>query len=354
MNIYSSKVYQDDLKRALKQVPHIETLKNKSLLITGATGLLGSFIVDMLMMANELFDYRIKIYAIGRSAERLTKRFGQIKTEQLIYVEHNVNQPLTDEFCVDYIIHAASNAYPAAFRMDPVGTMMGNIMGTANLLEYGKKTGSTRFLFVSSGEVYGQGDVNLDSYIENYSGYVDILKSRSCYPVSKRAAETLCCSFTEQYGLDTVIARPCHTYGPNTTKNDNRATVQFINNALKEENIVLKSAGKQMRSYCYVADCASGILTVLLHGKSCEAYNIANSQAKATIAEFAEYVAEKSGCKVIYTEPDKIALEERTPISKQVLDSSRLQELGWIGEYTVEKGIEHTLQILKNKTGKTK
>lgn len=321
MDFYSSKIYRQDLEHAVNQVTALEDLAEKSVMVTGASGLIGSYVIDMLMTANRLFNLNITVYALGRNRDRLDKRFHRIKTDRLVYVEQDVNQALTMDCPADYLIYAASNAYPAAFVKDPVGTMMSNIAGTKALLEYGRNHGCKRFLFVSSGEIYGQGDLSLEEYTEDYQGYVDILQPRSCYPVSKRAAETLCCAYTKQYGLDTVIVRPCHTYGPNTTEKDNRATVQFVNNVLQGENIVLKSAGSQMRSYCYVADCATALLTVLLHGKSQEAYNIANPAARVTIAEFARIAAQQSGCEVVYEDPDQAAIEEQTPIAKQVLSS---------------------------------
>lgn len=347
MNYYSSKSYITDLESAIGAVVGISKLKNTSILITGASGLIGSFIVDMLLIYNEMENANIRIYALGRSIERLADRFDYAKTENLIYIEHDVINKPEFEYQIDYIIHAASNAYPAAFINDPVGTIMSNIQGTKHMLDYGRKFNSRRMLFVSSGEVYGQGDLSLESYIESYSGYVDPTSPRSCYPNSKRAGETLCSAYTRQYGLDTVIVRPCHTYGPNATAGDNRANVQFMNNALNGVDIVLKSPGNELRSYCYIADCASAVLTVLINGNSCEAYNIANSQAKITIAGFASVVAKLTGRKVVYAGQDEISIAERTPISKQVLCSDKIEKLGWKGRYDIKEGVEHTLAILR-------
>lgn len=347
MELYSSKTYNHDLKTALESVINIEMLKNTSILITGATGLIGSFLVDILLKYNTEKNAGITVYALGRSIQRLTERFREIKTDNLIYIEHNVNNVPVFDYYIDFIIHAASNAYPAVFNLDPVGTIISNIQGTKYILDYGKSHGCRRMLFVSSGEVYGQGDMETDSFTEAYSGYIDPMQPRSCYPNGKRAAETLCVAYTKQYGLDTVIVRPCHSYGPNATLLDNRANVQFINNALNGKDIVLKSAGNQIRSYCYIADCASAILTVLINGKSNQSYNIANSDAKATIAEYADIIAKQTGQKVIFSNPDAVDLAERTPITKQVLNSEKLESLGWHGKFSVPEGIKHTLDILQ-------
>ena len=210
MRLYSSRVYVQDLEEAVYRVKELEQLKGKTVFLTGASGLIGSYLVDMLLTANRILDLQVRIYAAGRSRERLRERFKGAETESLVYVEQDVEKPVNQGFAVDYVIHAASNAYPAAFLQDPVGTVMGNIAGTKNLLDYARTHGAKRFLFVSSGEVYGQGASDVEAYTEEYSGYVDYLSVRSCYPAGKRTAETLCCAYTSQYGLDTVIVRPSH------------------------------------------------------------------------------------------------------------------------------------------------
>lgn len=346
MNLYASATYRADLEAALSAAPCVERLKNTAILITGASGLIGSYLVDMLLTYNRLAGAEIRIYAMGRSEARLKERFDSAKTDHLTYVEHDVTEELSLDVSVDYIIHAASNAHPAAFGTDPVGTVLSNVIGTGHLLRYGREHGAKRFLFVSSGEVYGQWDGAVDSFSEDYCGYVDSLQPRSCYPVGKRAAETLCASYTQQYGLDTVLARPCHTYGPNVTASDNRATVQFMDRAIKGQDIVVSSTGKQLRSYCYVADCAAALLTILLCGRSTQAYNIATTGAMVTIGEFAAMVASQAGRSLIYAHPEKVTRAKRLPPVKQVLSAQKTEGLGWKGRYSVEEGIAHTLAVL--------
>lgn len=346
VDLYSSKIYEDDLKRAVLSSVGIEQMQEKSILITGATGTIGSFIVDMFLQYNKS-GAKVHIFASGRKIDRLEKRFGSVKTEYLEFVEYDTLMPIDFDFHVDYIIHAGGNAHPAAFNTDPVGTIVGNIKGTYNLLKFARQHGTLKFCFISSGEVYGQGDISLEAFDESYCGYLDQTSPRSCYPTSKRTAETLCASYYAQYGLQTVIVRPCHTYGPGITDTDNRAHVQFFRNVLNGEDIVLKSAGSQMRSYSYIADCASVIITCLLNGEPGQAYNSANPNARITIAGLAQVIAKCAGRQVFFTDPSAADIANRTPIVKQVLSSEKAESLGWHGIYDIEEGIKHTLMILR-------
>ena len=348
MKIFENRLYLSDLDETIQNVIHMDKLQNSRILITGVTGTIGSFLVDTLVRYNNKFQGGIKIYAAGRNIEKMQQRFGTDNNSEIIFLSYDMMKPIGFDNGVDYIIHAAGNAHPAAFNGDPVGTIMGNVQGTYQLLSYAKQQGAKRFLYVSSGEVYGQGDVALDSFSEDYVGVLDINSPRSCYPMSKRTVENLCSSYYSQFGLETVMVRPCHTYGPYMTESDSRANVQFMKNALAGQNIVLKSAGTQMRSYCYVADCASAILTVLLNGEVGESYNIANSTARTTIAGLAETIAKVSGTNVIFEDPTATDIANRTPIAKQVLNSQKLESLGWKGQFSVDEGIEHTYLILKS------
>lgn len=344
IDFHNNTIYRADLAQTIAQTVDFSSLRNKSILITGATGLIGSFLTDTLMYANETLDAHIHVYAIGRNMQRLLNRFPSFKDNTWFHpIEQDVNKPLAFNFKADYVIHAASNAYPAAFEIDPVGTIQSNILGTYQLLEYANAIRATSFLFVSSGEVYGENQE--DVLTEDFSGYVNPMSVRSCYPTAKRAAENLCVAYAHQYKLHAVVARLCHTYGPNVTSSDNRASVQFINQALKGENIVLKSRGTQRRSYCYIADSAAGILSILLKGEKAKAYNVANPLSIITVAGLAEEIARQAHVRVIYQITEKKDFE--TPITHAVLDTQKLERLGWSGKYYLSEGIEHTLKILK-------
>ena len=317
--------YHDDINLIFHESLPWGKLSGTNILVTGATGLIGSTLVDALM-SNPCRDY--SVYASGRNMERGQKRFEKyLSLDSFHFIQYDVMTPLQSDVQFDYIIHAASNASPNSFSNNPVEIVKANILGVSNLIEYGMGHGMKRFLYVSSGEVYGEGDGRVMT--EEYSGYVDCLNPRSCYPSSKRTAETLCVSYASEYGADVVIARPCHVYGPNFTESDNRVYAQFIRNILHEEDIVLKSKGEQVRSWCYVVDCVSALLYVLLKGASGEAYNIADSNSVLTIRQLAEMLAEIGSCKVIMDIPSDIEKSVFNPVSKSVFSVDKLERLGW-------------------------
>lgn len=347
MNLHNSNTYLNDLNTTAKHIIDVDKLRGKKILITGATGTVGSYIADTLLWLNQTAGYGIKVILAGRDLKRLSDLFSYFNDQEIEYVYFNLKEDFRFDFEVDYIIHAAGNAHPQAFNLDPVGTLVDSVNSTKRLLDYGFAYGAKRLLYISSGEVYGLGDVSLDAFKEEYLGGLDLASPRSCYPESKRVNENLCVGYSKQYGLETVSVRLCHTYGPMITATDNRAQVQFIRNALEHHDIELKSAGLQMRSYNYIADAAAGILTVLMNGISGETYNIANPEARITIAGLAQVIAENEGQKVVFTDPDAVDLANRSPIAKQVLDTTKLEGLGWKGVFSVENGIKHILQILR-------
>ena len=345
--MFENNNYQHDLSFVANQhfIPW-QQLQNKSIFITGATGLLGSFLTDVLMFSNEYAGSNITVYALSRHSEYARRRFHTYWNHPLFHhIQQDIAEKIRLTHPVDFMIHAASNAYPASFVADPVGTIKSNLWGMDNVLNYGLKYGVERIVFVSSGEVYGEGDGN--DFTETYSGYVDCLNPRSCYPSGKRAAETLCVSYIAQYNMDVVIARPCHIYGPTMTDTGNHAFAQFIRNVLLKQDVVLKSKGEQYRSYCYVADCISALLVILLKGGKGNAYNIANKQSNVTVAELAQTIAQCGGREVVFQLPSSEEQKGYSVISRAVLNAEKLEKLGWQAHYTLHEGVERTIRILK-------
>ena len=333
-------MYIEDITRAAScQLPWYK-LSGKNILITGATGLIGSAVIDILMARREV-DYHV--FALGRNVDRANKLFSSyFESSFFHFIQHDIINPLPTNFPYHYIIHAASGANPIIYSTDPVGVMKANIYGTENLLSYGKNHNLEKFVFVSSGDIYGEGDGR--KFTENYSGYVNPLELRSCYSSSKRATETLCIAYGNQYGIDVSIARPSHTYGPHFTESDTRVYAQFINNVVKGENIVMKSSGEQYRSWCYVVDCALGILYIALKGESGIAYNVADENSNITIRELAEMIANIAGKHVILELPLERELAGFNPATKSCFDTLKLRSLGWLPSATMKDNIVTTIK----------
>lgn len=342
-------LYLEDLEYAAQ---YAEKLDNSFVLITGASGLVGSFLVDVLAFRNERYNANIRIFAMSRRMEKLLERFSWCSDEHNVgFIAQDICQPLDDDFVYDYIIHAASNADPRTYALYPAETIRTNVLGTENVLRFAKEHDRTRVLFTSTMEVYGS-IPEADSFSEEQYGLVDFNQVRSGYPESKRTAELLCRSYWREYGVDCVIARLGYIYGPSMTSEDNKVIAQFINKALEGENIVLKSKGDQLRSYCYIADTAAGIFRILSQGKSGEAYNVANRDSVTTIAQMAQLAAEHTGSRVVFELPDELEAVGSSRPQNAVLDDSALRGLGWAGRYTMAQGFERTVSILKESNRK--
>ena len=338
--------YIDSLRQIASAELPWEMLSDCNILVTGATGLIGSALVEALLLRPDK-DYHV--YALGRNEARMKERLGDLANDPAYhFVRHDVTQPLQGDTPYHYIIHAASNASPNFFATQPVEVMKANLDGVTHLMDYGIGHGLRRFLFVSSGEVYGEGDGR--AFSEDYSGYVDPMSPRSCYPSSKRAAETLCAAYAQEYGIEALVARPCHVYGPGFTESDNRVYAQFIRNVLRGEDIVMKSTGSQYRSWCYVVDCVSALLHILLLGQSGLAYNIADESSNITIRELAEMVAEIGGRRVVIDLPSDAERAGYNPVSRSVFTTTRLQAIGWQVSGTMKEKMKQTVAEVTNKS----
>lgn len=337
-------LYVEDLENAAAYAE----LDNSSVLVTGASGLIGSFIVDALAYHNEKHGANIKIYAMSRRLEKLRERFSYCTDiHNVSLAAHDICKPLED-VRYDYIIHAASNADPRTYALYPVETIQTNIIGTTNVLEYARAHKETCVLFTSTMEVYGS-IPEAYSFSEEQYGLVDFNQIRSGYPESKRTSELLCRSYASEYGVDVVIARLGYIYGPSMTAEDNKVIAQFINKAIAGENIVLKSKGEQLRSYCYISDAVAGIFSILSKGERGRAYNVANSISTTTICEMAQLAAGQTNTEVVFELPDELERIGSSKPQNAVLDESALISLGWNGVYTMEQGFARTVSILKDK-----
>ena len=348
--------YKKDIARLFAEGLDLQRLRDKTILVVGATGLIGSCIVDILMQNP---NKKYLVIASGRDRERAQQKFADywdnphfafVEMDVTISVWRNLNQQITNSAYeaveqADYIINAASNASPNYFKQKPVEVMLANFEGVMNLMKYGLAHNMKRMVYVSSGEIYGEGDGT--EFTETSSGYVDCASVRACYPSSKRAAETLCMAYCAEYDADVVIARLSHTYGPGFTESDDRVYAQFIRNVLQGEDIVLKSKGEAYRSWLYVVDAAHAILRLLLDGEKGNAYNVAHSESNITIRQLAELVARVAHRKVVFDIPLDVSKGNTTPITKATFNTDKLKALGWKPLFGVDEGLGHTIQEIK-------
>lgn len=321
----------------------IETEKS-SFLITGATGLIGSVIIDLLMLSNR-GGKRNHVFALGRSKEKLKKRFSDYLNEETFHIiEQDICKSLDESVHFDYIIHGASNADPVAYAKYPAETMITNIMGTHNVLEYGRKYPTCRIVVLSTFEVYG--NASKDVYRETDTGIIDFNGLRACYPESKRSVELLSCCYFDEYGVNVSIARLSSIYGPTMADNDSKAHAQFLRKALLRKDIVLKSNGEQKMTYTYVLDAVSAILTVLFRGASNECYNVSNEKSIASIAQVAHEVAAIAGQKVVFDVPTDLEAKGFSKPQNCILDNTKLKQLGWTGKYALHEGLKECMDVL--------
>lgn len=343
----TTKDYENDINCVINGMPEIFWLKGKKILCTGATGMIVSAVVEILLYLNRKFAAGITVYIAGRSEPTVRERFKPFCLDtDYKFVSYDATKSTEFQVDVDYIIHGASNANPAAYVKEPVETILGNVIGINSLLNTAATNKTTRLLYISSSEVYGNKDDNVPFEESDY-GYIDILKSRACYPNAKRLAETLCVSYSAEYGIDTVIVRPGHIYGPTITTTDTRASAQFTRNALKGEDIVMKSSGLQLRSYCYTMDCASAILYVLLKGEKNTAYNISNKKSVVTIRDIAMKFAQYGNSRVVFENPSDAEKNGYNMMTNSSLNSNRLEALGWNALFDLDAGVSRTLKYMK-------
>jgi UDP-glucuronate decarboxylase len=347
-NILSEIVHRD-LDLILKSNINWDRFKNKTVLISGGSGLLPSYLVQSLLHANRLHNLKLKVICMSRSFESLNKRLGYCLNDPYFKaIIHDVTRPIPVEIMPsDYVIHAASQASPKFYAIDPVGTLLTNTIGTQHLLEYAVRSKAQRFMFFSSGEVYGIPLNPMEPITETSYGYLDPMNVRSCYAESKRIGETMSIAWAKQYGLDSVVVRPFHTYGPGMALDDGRVFADFVADVVAKRDIVVKGDGSEKRCFCYLADATIGFLSVLLNGTNSEAYNVANPACEISMKNLAELISNlfpNRNIKIRFEVSSTKKNYMKSPILKALPSIEKIKKLSWVPETSLKEGFTKTIK----------
>jgi len=344
-----NELYKEDIDDVSSIKIDWNRLKKKNILITGATGLIGTFLIDVLMYRNIKYNDCINIYVISRNIEKAKARFNEyFNSQYFVFISKDIKTPFELNVPVDYIVHGASNTHPIAYASDPINTILLSILGTKSILDFASEHNVKRTLFLSTVEIYGENRGDVEMFKEDYCGYIDCNTLRAGYPEGKRAAEALCQAYIKEKNVDIVIARCCRVYGSTMGDDDSKAIAQFIRNIVNGENIVLKSRGEQQYSYCYVADICSALLVLLLNGKKGEAYNISDIDSNLSLLQIVNILSLYTGKEIVFDIPSSLESSGYSKATKALLDNTKLKELGWEAKYSMKDGINRTLNILCN------
>ena len=322
--------YLSELMR-FKEKIDFSDFENSSIMVTGATGLIGSAIVKMLLEYNKTNDANIRVIALVRNEQKAKTVFNNYSSNDLIITVSDICELEATNQEIDYIIHAASVTSSKAFVDSPVETINTSIKGTVAILEFAKANRIKSLVFLSTMEVYGTPLTN-DKIYETQGTNLDTMAVRSCYPESKRMCENICTSYFKEYNIPIKVVRLTQTFGPGVEYNDGRVFAEFARCAIENRDIILKTKGETERNYLYLFDAVSAILTVLAKGENGNAYNAANEETYCSIYEMAKLVADKvanGNIGVIIEESSDITKLGYASTLKMNLSTEKIQKLGW-------------------------
>jgi UDP-glucuronate decarboxylase len=346
--IDSNPVVNSDLEHTINYSLPWDFFRNKTVLVTGGEGFLASFLVKTLLRVSNMYGLKTKLEVITRYKHSNRSRLREyISDSNLRIFNHDLNMPLPPNLPKAHIIiHSASQPTPKYYGTDPVGTLKTNSVGTMYLLDHAVRCHSEKFLFFSSGEVYGEQSDPNQEFMESQFGYLDPTNVRSAYAESKRMGETMCVAWRHQFDIQTLIVRPFHTYGPGMSLNDGRVFADFVADAVSSRDIVVRSDGLARRPFCYITDATLGFLTVLMQGESAQAYNIANPKAEVSIGELATIISQlfpEKRLGIKFEEPLASNLYLRSPITRQMPSIEKARSLGWDPVVEISNGFRRTI-----------
>ena len=340
----NSEVIIEDLQRMSDAKLPWHELDGKTVLVTGATGMLASYVTWLLLYLHEHAGINVTVVALCRNRQKAEQYFGSYVGKPYFHLLiQDVCEPIAYEGKADYLFHLAGNASPYFINSDPVGIMKCNLLGTMNVQEYARVSSVAKVIFASTREVYGKNE-EAERLDEQAFGTLDPLDDRSCYPESKRAAETLLKSYYKQYGVNFNTVRIAHSYGPTMQlENDGRVMADLMGDVISGHDIVLKSNGEAVRAFLYITDAVVGMFTVLFHGETAKAYNLANEMEPISIRDLAQLLAALREDKNIQVVVSEGGQKGYCAYRRTALDTSAIEQLGWKPQITLKEGINRVL-----------
>ena len=338
-------IIKEDLQRMSEAKLPWRELDGKTVLVTGATGMLASYVTWLLLYLHEHAGINVSVVALCRNRQKAEQCFGSyVGKSYFSLLIQDVCEPIAYDEPIDYIFHLAGNASPHFINTDPVGIMKCNLLGTINVLELARHKQVSKVLFASTREVYGKNE-EAERLNESAFGVLDPLDDRSCYPESKRAAETLLKSYYLQYGVAFNTVRIAHAYGPTMKlENDGRVMADLMGDVVAGRDIVMKSSGEAIRAFQYITDAVTGLFFVLFHGEPAHAYNLANETEPISIRNLAQLLASLREDKPIHVIMTNGEQKGYCNYRRTALDITAIEQLGWKPKVSLEEGIKRMLQ----------
>lgn len=345
-------ILQEDIEILAEKIHCLNVLKNKTVLITGATGLLGSQLVKAFLCCNRIYDEGITVLAFARCKENAQAAFGSLLfRDNFRMIYGDIMQPVSIRENIDYIMHGAGiTGNSKNHILHPTVTINTAVLGTHNILELAKEKNISGMVYFSSWEIYGITDSEKACIYENDYGYMDVMEVRRCHGESKRLCENMCLAYSSEFDVPVSIGRIPLTFGPGVRKVDNRVFAQFARSVINKTDIVLKTSGETLRNHCYIRDALYALLLIMIKGNRCESYNIVNPDTAISIIDMAHMVSNlfedsKINVRIELDDPKKYGYN---PNLKCLLNSDKLQALGWKPEVGIEEMYKRMILSMKS------
>jgi nucleoside-diphosphate-sugar epimerase len=343
-------VPQEDLELVTRLIaPCMSMFRGARILVTGASGFFGSWLVETFHHANKTLGLNAQLVGVGAPTDNFAVQcphlLGLDGVMMVCADTRRLSADLRTElpgWCdrIDAVIHAAIHVDSPTYDRQPLPTLETGVMGTWEALELARTVNVGRFLFVSSGAVYGTQPPTTERLDEDHDCNLDSANHQSAYAEAKRIGETLCAGYLRQHGLPVTIARPFAFVGPHLPLDRHFAVGNFVRDALGGGPIVVQSDGAPLRSYLYAADLAVWLWTILARGTLGRPYNVGAERA-ISIREVAELVARIASSNIAV---EVQGLPEAGPPPRYIPSTARAQhELGLSQTVSLEEAVKRTV-----------